>query len=95
MGGGMGRLRGIKGRWYMMYRMSSAMSLVDIKNNIECLSKNYQIEILDYLHNIPQIKLNENENGIFINIGLLKKEEIAELQKKVEAYQNMEKMLNP
>jgi flagellar biosynthesis/type III secretory pathway ATPase len=69
------------------------MSLIELKNNIENLNKNYQIEVLDYLHKIPQIKLNENENGIFINIGLLEKTEITELQKKIESFQKIENML--
>jgi hypothetical protein len=72
----------------------SSISLIELKNSIEGLSKNYQIEILNYLHKIPRIKLNENENGIFINIGLLEKTEIQELQKKIESYQKIENMLD-
>jgi hypothetical protein len=68
-------------------------SLNELKNAIEKLNKNYQIEILDYLHKIPRIKLNENENGIFINLGLLEKTEIAELWQKIENYQKIENML--
>lgn len=70
------------------------MSLVELKNSIDNLSKNYQIEILDYLHKIPRIKLNENENGIFINIGLLEKNEIHYLQQKILSFQKIENMLN-
>jgi hypothetical protein len=69
------------------------MSLIELKNAIEKLSKNYQIEVLDFLHKIPRIKLNENENGIFINIGLLDKGEIMELQRKIESFQKIENML--
>jgi len=69
------------------------MSLIELKNAIEQLSKNYQIEVLDYLHKIPRIKLNENENGIFINIGLLDKSEIMELQRKIVSFQKIENML--
>jgi len=69
------------------------MSLIELKNAIEQLSKNYQIEVLDYLHKIPRIKLNENENGIFINIGLLDKNEIIELQRKIVSFQKIENML--
>jgi hypothetical protein len=69
------------------------MSLIELKNDIEQLSKNYQIEVLDYLHKIPRIKLNENENGIFINIGLLDKNEIIELQRKIVSFQKIENML--
>jgi hypothetical protein len=68
-------------------------SLVELKNTIEKLGKNYQIEILDYLQKIPRIKLNENENGIFINIGLLDKKEIEELRKKIETFEKIEHML--
>jgi hypothetical protein len=69
------------------------MSLNELKNAIELLNKNYQIEILDYLHKIPRIKLNENENGIFINLGLLEKPEIAELWQKIHNFQTIENML--
>lgn len=73
--------------------MSNTISLVELKNNIENLGKSYQIEVLDFLNKIPRIKLNENENGIFINIGLLEKQEIQELQKKVESFKKIENML--
>ena len=69
------------------------MSLIQLKNAIENLSKNYQIEILDFLHKIPRLTLNENENGIFINIGLLDKTEIQDLQKKIDSFKKMENML--
>jgi hypothetical protein len=73
--------------------MTSFVSLVELKQSIEKLHKNYQIEILDYLHKIPRIKLNENENGIFVNIGLLEKHEINELYAKIESFHKLENIL--
>ena len=69
------------------------MSLIELKDAIESLGKNYQIEILDYLHKVPRIKLNENDNGIFINLGLLDKTETAELWRKIENFRHTETML--
>jgi hypothetical protein len=70
------------------------MSLTELKDAIELLGKTYQIEVLDYLHKVPRIKLNENDNGIFINLGLLDKTEISELWRKIEKFKHTEKMLS-
>ena len=70
------------------------MSLIELKDAIELLGKSYQIEVLDYLHKVPRIKLNENDNGIFINLGLLDKSEIDELWRKIEKFKQTESMLS-
>lgn len=72
---------------------NNSIILIELKKNIEKLDKNYQIEILNYLYNISRIKLNENENGIFVNIGLLEKQEILDLQNKIESFNNIENIL--
>jgi hypothetical protein len=44
------------------------LSKADIKDRIELLSKQHQIEVLRLLNNIPNIIMNENNNGVFINL---------------------------
>ena len=43
-------------------------SLIQIKNEIEECSKIHQIEILRILSHDNSITLNENNNGIFVNL---------------------------
>jgi hypothetical protein len=74
--------------------ISNNTYLTELKNNIEKLDKRYQIEIGDYLSKIKTIKLNVNENGIFVNLGLLSNIEINELSNKVESFKTIENMLN-
>ena len=70
------------------------MSLTELKNAIESLERNYQIEIVDYLHKIKSVKLNENDNGIFVNLGVLDKTEIAEIWKKIDKFKKIESILD-
>ena len=39
-----------------------------IKEKIELLSKQHQIELLRILSIIPEISISENNNGVFINL---------------------------
>jgi signal-transduction protein with cAMP-binding, CBS, and nucleotidyltransferase domain len=67
--------------------------LMMLKDGIERMPFVHQIEVLRILTG-KQVNINENKNGIFINIGLLEKTEIQELQKKIESYQKIENMLD-
>jgi hypothetical protein len=58
-------------------------SLNNLKDKIEKMSKNNQIEVLRILKHNPAIKLNENKSGVFVNISFLPKETIEELAKYV------------
>ena len=44
------------------------LSKTEIKERIEALSKHHQIEALRMLSKIPTITMNENNNGVFINL---------------------------
>ena len=44
------------------------LSKTEIKEKVESLSKHHQIEALRMLSKIPTIKMNENNNGVFINL---------------------------
>lgn len=53
--------------------------LEEMKRSIESMSKIHHIEILRILKNIPNIKLNENKSGVYINLSFLKKETLDEI----------------
>ncbi len=44
------------------------LSKTEIKERIEKLSKHHQLEALRILSKIQTIKMNENNNGVFINL---------------------------
>ena len=70
--------------------------LDQIKNAIEKMNKTQHIEILRIFKQNPNIKLNENRNGIYINLSYLSQESIHKLTKYIdyvdEQEQNLEKM---
>lgn len=55
-----------------------------MKNKIEKMSKEHQIEILRLFHKMENLTLNENNNGTFINLLKLTDKQIDE----VDAYMN-------
>ncbi len=69
-------------------------SLTDIKDKIEKMPKNNQIEILRILKQNPSTKLNENKSGIFVNISFLPKETIDDIVKYVKYYGDQELAIN-
>ena len=69
-------------------------SLTLIKDKIEKMPKNNQIEILKILKQNQAIKLNENKSGVFINISFLPKETIEELAKYVKYVCDQESVIN-
>lgn len=50
-----------------------------IKSTIEHLNKTQQIEILKIFKQNPLVKLNENRNGVYINLSYLPEDTILEL----------------
>jgi hypothetical protein len=69
-------------------------SLTLIKDKIEKMSKNNQIEILKILKKHQNIKLNENKSGIFVNLSFLSKEIIEEIDKYVNYVNDQEIDIN-
>ena len=51
-------------------------SLNDLKTKIENLPKEHQIEVLRKLKDTNEIVLNENNNGVFINLSQLEDKHI-------------------
>lgn len=65
-----------------------------LKEKIELLSKFHQIEILKILKKGDICTLNENKNGIFINLTNINKETIIELETYLEYVKKQEQQLN-
>ena len=70
------------------------VDLNTIKDKIERLGKNHQLEILSILKNTYGVKLNENKNGVFVNMSFLSRETLVELEKYVKYVCDQEKTLN-
>mgnify|MGYP003643495876 FL=1 len=65
-----------------------------LKESIEELSKFHQVEILKILKSDETITINENKNGIFINMTSLKDSVITELGNYLKYVNKQEKQLN-
>tara|TARA_Y100000385_G_C12729598_1_gene482140 strand:+ start:200 stop:529 length:330 start_codon:yes stop_codon:yes gene_type:complete len=49
----------------------SVVSLQSIKNKIENMNKNQQLDILKILYEEENVKLNENKSGVYVNLTFL------------------------
>jgi hypothetical protein len=74
--------------------LDEQVDLNAIKDKIERLGKNHQLEILSILKNTAGVKLNENKNGVFVNMSFLSRETLVELEKYVKYVCDQEKTLN-
>jgi hypothetical protein len=70
------------------------MSLQSLKEIIEDLPKFNQIEILKILKKSPDVTINENKNGIFVNLSLVDEKIINELKRYVEYVNKQTKTLD-
>lgn len=69
-------------------------SLEQIKELVEKMNKHHQIEILKIIHKNPAIKINENKNGIYINLAYLPEEVLEEIYKYIDYTEQQESSLN-
>ena len=69
--------------------------LEQLKTTIENLDKHHHIEILKILKKKPQIKLNENRNGVFINLTYLPNDVLTEIIDYLNYINDQEILLNP
>jgi hypothetical protein len=67
--------------------------LTKLKNSIESMDKNNQIEVLRLLHK-NDVFLNENKNGIYVNITELDDDILEDIYKFVEYIDTQEDKLN-
>jgi hypothetical protein len=69
-------------------------SLSLMKDKIEKMPKNNQIEILKILKKYQNTKLNENKSGIFVNLSFLSKDTLDEIDKYVNYVNDQETVIN-
>ena len=69
-------------------------SLTSMKDKIERMPKNNQIEVLKILKKYQGIKLNENKSGVFVNLSFLSKEILDEIDKYVCYVNDQEFVIN-
>jgi hypothetical protein len=68
--------------------------LVTLKDKIEKMTKNQQLDVLRILKKNQTIKLNENKSGIFVNISFLPQDMISDLDKYVKYVYDQENEFN-
>ena len=68
--------------------------LINIKNSIERMTKNNQIEVLKILKSHKNVKLNENKSGVLVNISFCSKELLSELNNYVKYVNDQERVIN-
>ena len=76
-----------------LYKMDNTVQLEKIKTRIEKLSKDNQIEILKILHSSPDVKLNENKSGVYVNLSSLPENAFKKMLSYLDYVQEQEKML--
>ena len=69
-------------------------SLNNLKENIEKLNKFHQIEILKILKEDESCTLNENKNGVFINLTSVSEKTIIQMERYLEYVKKQEEQLN-
>jgi hypothetical protein len=67
--------------------------LENIKKCVESMPKIHHIEILRILKNLPNVKLNENKSGVYINLTFLPKETLDEISYYINYIAEQEKTL--
>lgn len=71
------------------------MDLEDVKKTIETFNKNHQIEVLRIIQQCSASIINENKNGIYINMTFLTNQTIERIREYIAYVQDQEKMLKP
>jgi hypothetical protein len=64
------------------------MDINKVKEKIEKMNKHHQIEVLRILKKDKNIVLNENNNGVFVNISYLDEIILSNLVKYIEYVEN-------
>jgi aspartate/tyrosine/aromatic aminotransferase len=70
------------------------MNLNGMKDRIEQMSKNYQIEIARLLIHTHNIAYDENQNGMFINMGQMSEEVQIVMKQFIDYVDLQEQQLN-
>lgn len=72
----------------------NVVELENLKKQIEKLSKIHHITILKIIKSEPSIVINENKNGVFLNLSEIPLEIIDKLKSYCEYLKSQDKQLN-
>lgn len=70
------------------------LSRSEIKEKLEALSKHHQLEALSLLSKNPSVNMNENNNGVFINLTEQDESVIQQLEEFLKYVDEQQKHLN-
>jgi hypothetical protein len=70
------------------------IALEQMKSKIETMSKSHHIEILNILKKNPNVKLNENKSGVFINLSFMPQDVINEITEYLDYIKDQEVSIN-
>ena len=73
--------------------MEKVQELENIKTKIESLSKNHQIEILKLMKKNNKVIINENKNGVFINLSFLPEDVLDDIREYLNFIYDQEDVL--
>ena len=73
--------------------MEKTVELETIKSRIEKLEKEQQLEILKIFNTNPDVKLNENKSGVYINLSYLQPDIVSKLKAYLDYVKDQEKVL--
>ncbi len=68
--------------------------LISIKETIENMSKKHQIDVLKIFKKNEKIILNENSNGIFVNLSELEYQDLINLQEFINYVNKQQEQLD-
>ena len=74
--------------------MDKVQRLEIIKNTVEQMNKDQQLEILKILNKHPDVKLNENKSGVFVNLSFLPDVVLNDMDKYLNYVKDQEKSLD-
>lgn len=74
--------------------MTKLNKLKVVKTKIELMPKTHQVEVLRILKNIPEVSVNENKNGSFINLTEVNDETIRILEDYIVYVEKQETQLD-
>lgn len=70
------------------------MEIIDIKERIELMNKHHQIEVLRILKQNSNVVLNENNNGVFVNLTDLDSNVIKKIEDYIRYVENQTNNIN-
>lgn len=74
--------------------MDNTLQLETMKTRIESMEKEHHVKILKLLHSDPNVKINENKSGCYVNLSFLPREITEKVQSYLDYVRDQENMLH-